>query len=161
MSETVNQEVKATEEQQTATKTFTQAEVDAIVRDRLTRDRAKYADYDTIKEKAERLDKIEEANKTELQRVQERAEAAEKELSQIKQANAIKEMRLKVAEEKGVPTSLLTSESEEECIAQADAILAFAKPSTYPSVRDGGEVVVSPGKKSTRDQFAEWFQSIQ
>ena len=52
MSETVNQENQATEE---TGKVFTQDEVNAIVKDRLTRAGAKYADYDALKEKAESL----------------------------------------------------------------------------------------------------------
>ena len=59
--ETVNQEVtEATE------RTFTQAEVDAIVGDRLKRDRAKYSDYDDLKAKAAKFDELEEANKSEF-----------------------------------------------------------------------------------------------
>ena len=45
-NETVNQEQ--------ATKTFTQSELDAIISDRLKRERDKYADYETLKEKATR-----------------------------------------------------------------------------------------------------------
>ena len=37
-------------------RTFTQDEVNAIVADRLTRERAKYADYDDLKGKAGRAD---------------------------------------------------------------------------------------------------------
>ena len=50
--------------------TFTQADIDRIINKRF----AKYADYDELKAKAERLDEIEEANKTELQKVTERAD---------------------------------------------------------------------------------------
>ena len=165
MSETVNQvnevnETVETKQAEATSKTFTQAEVDAIVRERLARDRAKYADYNEIKEKAEQFDRIEEANKTELQKAQERAEALGKELADIKRSNEIRDMRAKVAQEKGIPANLLTSDTEEECVAQADMILAFAQPNTYPTVKDVGEVVVTP-KKSVRDQFAEWFDQIQ
>ena len=44
MAETVNQEQNTEPE-----KTFTQAELDAIVGDRLKRERAKYADYSDLK----------------------------------------------------------------------------------------------------------------
>jgi len=150
MSETVNQEEQATE------RTFTQAEVDAIVGDRLKRDRAKYADYDDIKAKAAKFDELEEANKSELQKAIESRDALQTELDAIKSANAIRDIRSKVAEETGVPISLLSAETEEECRTQANAILEYAKPSTYPNVRDGGEVA-RVGKPSTRQQFAEWM----
>ena len=80
MSETVNQEATTT----TATepeRTFTQTEVDAIVRDRLQRERNKYADYEAYKEKAEKFDAAEEAQKSELQKATERASALEAELT--------------------------------------------------------------------------------
>lgn len=60
-------------------KTFTQADLDRIVQERLARVKtAPPADYDDLKQKAARLDEIEAANKTELQKQQERADAAEK-----------------------------------------------------------------------------------
>ena len=53
-------------------KTFTQAELDSIVQDRLERDRkataAKYGDYDALKQAAARLKEIEDGNKTEAER---------------------------------------------------------------------------------------------
>ena len=49
MAETVNQE-------ENIERTFTQADVDRIVADRLKRDREKYADYDVLKEKAAKLE---------------------------------------------------------------------------------------------------------
>ena len=49
MAETVHQEnTPAAGEQQTE-RTFTQAEMNAIISDRLTRERSKYADYDDLK----------------------------------------------------------------------------------------------------------------
>lgn len=144
-----NQQTENTE------KTFTQAEVDAIVGDRLKRDRQKYADYDTLKEKADKFDAMEEANKSELQKAIERGDALQVELDKLKGANAVREMRNKVAEETGVPAHLLTGRTEEECREQAQAIVEYAKPSGYPNVRDGGEVRHT-GKATTRQQFAEW-----
>ena len=52
--------------QTTDTKTFTQAELDAVVKDRLKREREKYSDYEDLKAKAAKFDEAEEANKTEL-----------------------------------------------------------------------------------------------
>lgn len=59
MAETVNQ-VQETNgngnANETPAKSFTQAEVDAIVEGRLQRERAKYADYDSLKDKAGKYD---------------------------------------------------------------------------------------------------------
>lgn len=150
--ETVNQEnINATE------KTFTQAEVDAIVGDRLKRDRAKYSDYEDLKAKAGKYDQLEEASKSELQKAIERGNALQTELDALKSANSIREIRQKVAETTGIPISLLTANTEEECQEQAKRILEFSSPKGYPNVRDGGEVTKNIGKQTTRQQFADWL----
>lgn len=156
-NETVNQETQQTAEV-AEQKTFTQEEVNGIVAERLSRDRQKFADYETLKMKAEEFDKMQEASKSELQKATEKAESLEKELAALKKANEIQEIRSKVSKDTGVPTSLLTAETEEECLAQAQAIKEFATPSNYPIVKDGGEVSGNVDV-STRAQFAEWFNN--
>lgn len=153
--ETVNQENTLIEDQ-SVEKTFTQAEVDAIVGERLARDRAKYADYEDLKAKAAKYDEAEEANKSELQKATERADALQAELDKINHLNSVKEIRDKVSKEKGVPAELLNGDTEEDCTAQADAILAFAKPDAYPAVKDNGEVR-NTGKSDAKTQFADWL----
>lgn len=155
MSETVNQVTIETAEPE---RTFSQAEVDAIVGDRLKRERTKYADYDALKEKADRLDAIEEANKTELQRATERVTALQTELDGLKHAESLRQMRESVSNETGVPISLITADNEEDARKQAQSIIEFARPAGYPTVKDGGEARTS-GKSTTRQQFAEWMQS--
>ncbi len=59
-------------------KTFTQADVDRIVQERLARAPKAPADYDDLKAKAGKFDELEAANATELEKAQKRAEAAEK-----------------------------------------------------------------------------------
>ena len=151
--ETVNQEAIESE------KTFTQQELDAIVSDRLKRERAKYEGFEDLKAKAEKLDAIEEASKTELQKATERAQALETELNSLKKAESVRLIREKVAKETGIPMasmSLLTGETEEACQEQAKAILSIAQPNTnYPQLKDGGELTTTM-KLSTRQQFADW-----
>lgn len=154
-NETVNQE-QTTEK--TSEKSFTQSEVDAIVSDRLKRERSKYEGYEELKAKAEKLDAIEEASKTELQKATERAERLEAELNSMKKTDSIRTIREKVSQETGVPSNLLSAEDEESCKAQAEAIMAFATQNgSYPQVKDGGEVT-NTIKRSTRQQFAEWWE---
>ena len=110
MSETVNQVNQNTNNENSGTtpeRTFTQAELDAVIGERLSRERAKYVDYETLKEKASKFDK-----------------------------------------------------AEETCADQAKAILEFAKPSGYPSVRDDGEVA-SPTKGTAQEEFSECFRKAQ
>lgn len=60
-------------------RTFTQEELDRVVGDRLARERQKYGDYDALKQKAGRLDQLEESQRTELEKAQKRADKAEHE----------------------------------------------------------------------------------
>lgn len=93
-----------------------------------------------------------------LKKATDRAAALETELNELKAGNQIRDIRDAVSKEKGLPANLLTGDTEEVCRAQADAILAFARPSGYPSVPDSGELPGSGGS-STRDQFAAWAGS--
>lgn len=136
-------------------RTFTQAELDKIVQSRVYEERKKLENYDELKAKADELDQLKEASKTELQKAQDRAAKAEKDLADLKAAEALRESRAKVSAETGVPSELLTGENEEACKEQAKKILEFAKTKGYPTVRDGGEVK-NVGKPSTAQQFAEW-----
>lgn len=157
MEETVLQE-NGTETAEIQERTFTQAEMDAIISDRLKRDRAKYADYDAMKEKAAKYDEAVEANKTELQKQTEKAEALQAQLDALTKADEIRRIREKVSNATGVPTTLLLGETEESCSEQAQAILAYKNDTktTYPNVKDGGEVQKIQ-HKSVEDQFADWF----
>ena len=156
-NETVNQETATTIEETVTEKTFTQAELDQIISDRLKRERDKYTDYDALKEKAQKFDQIEENAKTELQKVTERAEKLEAELSVMKHAEEVRTIREKVANATGVPTSLLSGDTEEDCTAQAKAILDFKSSQGYPLVKDSGEIQKTV-KGSTRQQFAAWAE---
>lgn len=144
-------------------KTFTQDELNAIIGERIGREREKYADYDALKEKASKFDEMEEASKTELQRATEKAAALETELLSIKKSNAVREVREKVANDTGVPARLLNGETEEECMEQAYAILSYKNDgknnNSYPSVKDSGEAN-KVGKPTTRQQFAEWLNNL-
>lgn len=64
-------------EQPTETgKTFTQADLDRVVADRLARERAKHGDIDKLKKDSQRLADIEAASKTEAQRAADELAAA-------------------------------------------------------------------------------------
>lgn len=93
-----------------------------------------------------------------LEKALEKISALQVEIDQRNAADALRTMREKVAADVGVPINLLTGQTEDECKDQAQKILDFAKPSRYPSVRDGGEPHVDL-QQTTRQQFAEWFNS--
>lgn len=98
------------------------------------------------------------APKDDLKEAQDRAAALQTELDSIKRAESLRTMREKVAGETKVPAALLTGETEEACAEQAKAILAFANPTGYPALKDGGEVH-NNSTPATRDKFAEWAKS--
>lgn len=156
MAETVNQENNTAIEPQ-GERTFTQSEMNAIIQERVARERSKYTDYDMLKEKAGKYDAAEEANKTELQKMTERADKLQAQLDTMTKTANLRDMRAKVAKATGVPETLLSAETEEACTAQAKAILDFAKPQGYPVVKDGGEIVRKQAG-STREKFAQWFE---
>ena len=147
------------EEHKNEEKTFTQAELNAIVQKRLGEERAKYENYEELKAKALKFDELEEQNKSELQKANDKAEALQKEIDSMKKADEIRKVREEVSKELGVPTNLLNGATKEECEAQAKDILSFAKPKSYPSVKDSGEVQ-NKGTGGTRDQFANWFENL-
>jgi hypothetical protein len=73
-----------------AEKTFTQADVDRIVQDRLARAKsAPPADYEDLKAKAAKFDELDAANKSELEKAQEAArKATEERAKAVERANA-------------------------------------------------------------------------
>ena len=140
-------------------RTFTQEEVNSFLAKDRKQMAEKYADYDALKEKAARLDQIEEDAKSELQKATERAEKLQAELSAMKHADEIRLIRDKVAQSTGVPASLLTGDTEEACNEQAAGILSFKTTAGYPTVRDGGEIRVT-NKTDARSAFKEWAMQV-
>ncbi|MCQ2499775.1 MAG: hypothetical protein MJ117_00340 [Lachnospiraceae bacterium] len=118
--------------------TFTQEQVNAMISKRVNEEKAKYADYDTLKEKAGKYDQQQNEGKTELQKATERADALQAQIDKLTKDNEVKTVREKVAAETKVPVELLTCDTEEDCKKQAEAIMKFAKPNGYPGTRKGG-----------------------
>lgn len=80
-----NQAGQGQAQNQTPTaKTFTQAELDALIADRLKREREKYADYDTLKTRAAKLTEIEDAQKSAEQKLQEQLTALQQQTDKAK-----------------------------------------------------------------------------
>ena len=162
MAETVNQETNGTaaETQENEQRTFTQAEMNAIIQDRLTRERGKYADYEALKAKAAKFDAAEEAGKTELQKANEKADALQKQVDAFTKAEQLRTVRQKVSAATGVPAELLSGDTEETCTAQANAILKFAKPNRLSAVKDGGEHGARGGTESDGGSGVRRFKPV-
>ena len=72
---TTTPELEVGQQNTTGEKTFTQEDLDRFFKDRLKRERDKYADYADLKAAAAKLTEIEEANKTELEKATEKLAA--------------------------------------------------------------------------------------
>ena len=90
--ETVNQGQDTAQQPE---RTFTQSELDAIISDRLKREREKYVDYDDLKAKADKYDQAEEAAKSDLQKATERADALQSQLDSLLKADSLRKIREK------------------------------------------------------------------
>lgn len=132
-------------------KTFTQADVDRIIDQRLARDKAKYADYDELKAKAGKLDEQEAAGKSELDKANGRIAQLEKDLTA---ANARAD-RYEVALDKGLDMTRakrLAGATREELEADAEELKGWSpgKSDTPPpskpaeDLKGGGDPTTEP-----------------
>lgn len=87
-------------------------------------------------DKAKRLDDLEEAQKSELEKLTARAEAAEAKIAEREKADAARALAEEVAKEKGVSASVLRGSTKEELEAHADSILALL-PEKPKAATDG------------------------
>lgn len=100
-------------------KTFTQAELDKIVDERLKRERAKYSDYDDLKAKAAQADKLEDEKKSGEQKLADEIKSLKDDLATERHRALIAE----VAREKGLTgkaAARLRGTTREELEADAD-----------------------------------------
>jgi septal ring factor EnvC (AmiA/AmiB activator) len=151
----------------------TQEELNRIIAERVKRAEAKYAGFGDLKKKAEQFDAIAEAQKTELQKIQERAEAAEKRAADLEaaeakraaeaeQARQVADWKAAISKETGVPASALRGNTKEDLQAHAEEIKALLPdPNTR---RVGGAYVPTEGRNvgtGGNDPAAEFGRILQ
>ena len=132
-------------------KSFSQADVDCIVADRLKREKEKYADYEDLKGKAEKLKDIEAAQMTEQKKAQ--AKIAELEVRNAEteakvRAMEISRLRSKLLTDEGLPADLadrVRGETEEEIKADLEFLKAIVKPK---NIGGGGVPQASKDQKN-------------
>lgn len=138
-------------------KTFTQEELDQIVKDRVKREREKFTDYDVLKDKASKFDEAEGAKKTAEQKAQEAADAAKHKADEaIAKANARllrAEIVAKAAGKFVDPEDVVTALSSKLTVADDGTIdgldeelaaLAKAKPHWVKQPAKGGQNTGNP-----------------
>ena len=130
-----------------------QEDFDKRVSARIARERAKYADYTDLKTKAAEFDKLQEASKSEVQKVSERMAQLEKEL----ESERFNTVRTAVASAKGVPAHRISGSTVEELESSADDYLAEVtelskaqkpKATSYKSGATGSDSRMDPKTKS-------------
>lgn len=122
-------------------RTFTQAELEREIRQRLTRERQKYADYDELKAAAARLAEIEEANKTDAQKAADELARAKAEAAAAKAevARARAEVRLiTLAAKAGVDSELAAALDLSKLPEDDDEALEWLGKFAAPKSSGGG-----------------------
>lgn len=170
-----NQGTQGQGQNPTPPKTFTQAELDAIIEDRLQRERKKYGDYDTLRERAAKLQTIEDAQKSEQQKLQEQLAALQKqtELATGQRRDALVRSAIVAAAAKAgvadpVDAYSLLDKSKIEIkdddtvngVAEAIAALIEAKPYLLKTTPTTGRQTTTPANPSgTANQSSvDWYK---
>src|SRR5699024_6739656 len=132
-----------------------QEELDRRIAKRLERERNKYSDYEELQAKAAQFDELQEANKTEQQKLTERAEKAEREA----EAAQLEILRFRIAAESGITENvelILTASDEETMRKQAELWTSREQDAGQPRSPkpDPNQGRHSTKSASTAEQFA-------
>lgn len=110
---------------QTGGKSYSQAELENILKQRLASEQKKHADYDQVKAE---LEKLRDSQKSEAERLAERSAAAEQAAAEAE----LRALRAEVALAKGLPSALakrLSGSTPDELEADADELLTLVPDS--------------------------------
>lgn len=146
----MSEESTPNEGEQQQEQTFTQADVDRIVRERVQRERSKFADYDDLKAKAEG------------------AKTVEQQLAEMRAENAKMQrdnLAARIAAKHGIPPEdadlFLTGSDEATLTAQAERLAAregeMRKQGNY--VPNEGRTTTNPGDADVRAFARQLFDS--
>lgn len=152
--------------------TFTQEQVNAIVADRLAREKGKYSDYEELKEAAAKYAELEEASKSELQKAIESAEKSNARVAELEKQIADKQAEdernklvNKIAKKYRVPSDMkrfLRGVTEEELAEEAELLgERFAQPSSNegqkPANIEPASDEMSSFLETLKNQYSPYF----
>ncbi|ERL23953.1 capsid assembly scaffolding protein Gp46 family protein [Jonquetella sp. BV3C21] len=133
-------------------KTFTQADVDRVVADRLERERKKYADYDALKAAKAELDKLKEGQMSEHDKAKQGLGAAQAKVTELEakiKAMELSALKARLAAAAGLPSELadrVRGEDEEAIKADIEALKKI-----IPAKSAGGAGTPAAGAKASDD----------
>lgn len=131
----------------TYTPPASQADLDRIIADRLSRERAKFADYDDLKTKASKFDEVTEAQKTAEQKAAEALAEAQSKVKEYETREQVAKWKADVAKTSGVPAEALAGSTLEEIQAHAETLKPLiAKTEEQPRKGAIGPYVPTEGK---------------
>lgn len=146
----------------TGERTFSQADVDRMIADRLSREQKKYADYDALKAAKEELDKLKDGQKSELEKAnaaREKAEAKAKEFEAKVKLMELNALKSKLAAEAGIPAEFADRiRGEDEASIKTD-IESLKK--LFPQKAAGGQGAPQAGNAPKTDLQTLYGEAIK
>jgi len=149
-------------------KTFTQAELDRILGERLAREREKYQDYDQLKAASEELKKLKEAQMSEIEKAKTAAAEVEAKLKAKEaevEALRVEQLRARLVTEAGLPVALASrvrGTTEDEIKADIEELKKLVKPAGSGPLGSGtspagtGEPTPEQIEKMSMSEYMEW-----
>ena len=122
-----------------------QADLDRIIGERLSRERTKFADYDDLKAKAAKFDTTEQASLSELERERKARADVEGELTKYRTRDQVATWATEIVKDSNVPASVLRGTTKEELLEHFEQVKALAVPPARTRTH------VPPGKPTEGD----------
>lgn len=112
----------------------TQEELEEVLKERLDRERSKYADYEELQKKAALYEELKQSKDEDLAQAQKKIADLEAAAEERKKSDELKAEAEAVAKETGVPVQLLRGQNKEELEEHAKAIVEAYKDDPAPKV---------------------------
>lgn len=128
--------------------TFTQEQVNTMLAEQKRKHGEKYADYDDLKAKAGKFDELEEQSKTDLQKMTERAEAAEKRIAAFEAKEQVASWAADIVKGSNIPASVLRGSTREELEAHFNELKDLAPQQQKRTPVPAGKPDDKPGSRA-------------